>query len=101
MPFLLVPAFFRHGLGPLPNGSLLQRTLLFLLWLADGAQAQFPAARGAETRSGAASLLGAPGRRLPAVQQGLVAGELVQQWVTGDSSAAVSVEHLKRGQKDF
>lgn len=98
MSFLLVSAFFGHGLGELLNGSLLRLTLLFLLLSADGVHAPFPTARGAKSCSCAASSLAATSRRLPAVQQRLVAGKLVQQWVTGDSSATVSVEDLKRGE---
>lgn len=92
MSLLLVSAFLGHGLGQLPDGSLLCLTLRFLLLSADGAHAPFPTAGGAKSSSRAASSLGGTSRRLPAVQQGLVAGELVQQWVTGDSAAPVSEE---------
>lgn len=90
-PSLLVSALFSHGLSQLPDGFQLRLTLLFLLLPADGVRTQFPAARGAQSRSGTSSL-DAPRGRLPAIQQGLVAGKLVQQRVTGDSSAVVSVE---------
>lgn len=92
-PSLLVCALFSHGLGQLLDGFQLRLTLLFLLLPVDGVHTQLPTARGAESRSGTSSF-DAPGG-LPAIQQGLVAGKLVQQWVTGDSSAVVSVEDWK------
>lgn len=65
---------------------------MFLLLSADCAYAPFPAAGGAESPSGAVSSFGASSGRLPAVQQGLVARKLVQQWVTAASSTAISEE---------
>lgn len=59
-------------------------------------QSPFPTPGRANTSSRAASSLGASIGSLPAVQQGLIAGELVQQWVTGDFSTLISVEHCKR-----
>lgn len=94
-PSLLVSALFSHGLGQLSDGSQLRLTLLFLLLSVDGVHTQFPTARGAQSRSGTSSL-DAPRRRLPTIQQGLVAGKLVQQRVTGDSSAVVSVEDWEK-----
>lgn len=90
---LLVCAFLRHGLGQFPDGPLGNRTPRFLLVSAECAHAPLPAARGAQSGSGAAPSLGGDSGRLPAVQQGLVAGKLVQQWVSVDSSTVVSVEH--------
>lgn len=42
--------------------------------------------------SAAVSSPAASGRWLPAVQQGLVTGQLVQQRITGDRAVAISVE---------
>lgn len=75
-PSLLVSALFSHGLGQLPDGSQLRLTLLSLLLPADCVHTQFPTARGVQSRSGTSSL-DAPSGRLPAIQQGLVAGKLV------------------------
>lgn len=82
MAFLLVRALLLHGLGEFPGGSPLRLPLLLLL-SAEGAHAPFHAARGAKPRSGAAPPLASIGRRLPAVQQRLIAGELVQQRIIG------------------
>lgn len=99
-PSLLVSALFSHGLSQLPDGSQLRLTLLFLLLPADGVHTQFPTAGGAQSRSGTSSL-DARGGRLPAIQQGLVAGKLVQQRVAGDSSAVVSVEDWETSGKMY
>lgn len=87
--------FLLHAHGQFPDGSLQCRTLLFLL-SGECAHTPFQTTRGAETRSSTASSFGANSRRLPAVQQGLIAGELVQQWVTGRFSTAIGEEHLEK-----
>lgn len=61
--------------------------------LGDGVDAPLPTAGGTSAVPGAAPSPGAARRRLPAVQQRLVAGQLVQKWVNGGWSIAISVEH--------
>lgn len=90
-PSLLVSAFLSHGLGQLADGFHLHLAPVLPLLLPERVAAPFPAARRAELRP-LVPPLGARCGRLPAVEKRLVAGKLVQQWVTGDSPTEVSVE---------